>query len=112
MCVTKFLREKARSMGPTEKLTIDREWIEALEAYADGGAAAAREVLAAANASDEGAPLETVTREKCGDGYDVTVRLRPDMIAAQVEEAEKALRQALDDLATIPRSAEEGQSTD
>ena len=85
---------------------------EALEAYADRGAAAAREVLAAAaNASDEDAPLETVTRETCGDGYDVTVRLRPNMTAAQVEEAEKALHQALDDLATMPKRAEEAVGT-
>lgn len=84
----------------------------ALEAYADRGAAAVREVLAAVDdASDEDPPLETVTREKFGDGYAITVRLRAVMTEAQVEEAEKALRQALADLATTPRRAGEDEST-
>ena len=50
-----------------------------------------------------GRPLKTVTRTKRGEGYDITVRIRPTMSEAEVEEADAALRQAQEDLHAIPR---------
>jgi ParB/RepB/Spo0J family partition protein len=78
----------------------------ALEAYAEKGAAAATQVMRAAKPVRKGGrPLKTVTRTKRGDGLDLTVRIRPTMTEAQVEEAREALSQGFHDLETIPRQA-------
>lgn len=80
--------------------------LEALQAFAEKGAAAAKEVTRTAKvASNGGRPLKAVTRRKRRAGYDVTVRIRPSMSTEQVEEATRALRQALEDLTTIPTDA-------
>jgi hypothetical protein len=76
----------------------------ALKAYAEEGAAAAEAVMGPVKPPRKGGrPLKTVTRTKRGDGYDVTVRIRPTMNEAQVGEAREALRKALEDLDAIRR---------
>lgn len=78
----------------------------ALEAYAENGAAAAKKAMSSARSTSTGGrPLKTVTRGKRGDGYDVTVRIRPTMTEPEVQEAYDALNQALEDLKTIPQKA-------
>lgn len=87
-------------------LTLDEfsTRVDALKAYAEKGTAAAQEVVKAAKVTSQGGrPLKTVTRKERRGGYDLTIRIRPTMTAAQVEEALQALDQAEEDLKTMPR---------
>lgn len=78
--------------------------IDALEAYASAGAGAATKVIRSAKPVKKGGrPPKTVTQRERGGGYDLTVRIRPTMTEAQVDEAEASLLQALDDLREIAR---------
>lgn len=74
----------------------------ALQVYVEKGEAAARKVISAGNG---GRPLKTVTRRERGGGWDTTVRIRPTMSKAEIEEARQGLEKAVEDLRTIPREA-------
>lgn len=95
----------------------------ALEAYGNGGPAAARAEIAKGKSggrredferngnAEGGRPRQTVTKHPQGGGYDLTVRYRPTMSDADAQEALKALsalRQELE--ARIGESDAEGRS--
>jgi len=66
--------------------------VKALQAFQEGGATAARKVLSSGNG---GRPQKPVSRRERGDGYDLTIHLRPTMDVKALSEVEEALRKAL-----------------
>lgn len=69
--------------------------VEALQAYSESGAAAARRIIKPAGG---GRPKKAVTKQVQGAGYDLTIRYRPSMSAEDVQRALKevdALRRDL-----------------
>jgi ParB/RepB/Spo0J family partition protein len=72
--------------------------IRVLKAYQSGGAAVVRQALAAAK---NGRPQKAVTRSKRGEGYDMTVRLRPSMTAEAIVEVLAAISTLRADLEAL-----------